>query len=132
MSHEAPPRNFLGHDGALIADLLMQGIGVAAYLVPSALLGWAFRLLLLLALLLAAAGCAILRIDLPLPAGAGGAFGATLQRLGFPASLMLPGPQAYVSFALIAGSALATAFFFARLTERNTASFRRFLSAHIG
>ena len=43
---DSPPRNFLGHDGALIADLLVQSIGLAAYLVPAVLLGWAFRLLL--------------------------------------------------------------------------------------
>ena len=43
---DAPPRNFLGHNGALIADLLVQSVGLAAYLVPSVMFGWAFRLLL--------------------------------------------------------------------------------------
>src|SRR5579885_1049284 len=43
---DAPPRNFLGRDGALVADLLLQSIGAAAYLMPLVLLGWAFRLLL--------------------------------------------------------------------------------------
>src|ERR1700687_4938577 len=43
---DASPRNFLGRDGALIADVLVQGVGLAAYLVPTVLLGWAFRLLL--------------------------------------------------------------------------------------
>src|SRR5436189_14454 len=42
----APPRNYLGYDGAVIADLLMQSVGFAAYLVPAVLLGWAFRLML--------------------------------------------------------------------------------------
>src|SRR5258708_30442355 len=43
---DAPPHNFLGRDGALIADLLVQSVGLAAYLVPAVLLGWAIRLLL--------------------------------------------------------------------------------------
>src|SRR6266545_933693 len=86
---DAPPRNFLGRDGALIADLLIQSVGLAAYLVPAVLFGWAFRLmlqrpirrplrgilLLVLALVLGAAACSILRPDLALPAGAGGAVG---------------------------------------------------------
>ena len=40
------PHNFLGHDGAVVADLLRQGFGLAAFLIPAALLGWSFRLLL--------------------------------------------------------------------------------------
>src|SRR5436853_290229 len=35
----APPRNYLGYDGAVIADLFMQSVGFAAYLVPAVLLG---------------------------------------------------------------------------------------------
>jgi peptidoglycan/LPS O-acetylase OafA/YrhL len=54
--------------------------------------------------------------------------GAILQRLGFPASLMLPGIAAYGAFALIAAAALCVAMLFARFTEHHTASFRRFLS----
>src|SRR6266851_3371965 len=79
-------RNFLGADGALVADLLIQSVGLAAYLVPAVLLGWAFRLLLqrpirrplraflllLLALVLGAAACSILHPSFALPAGAGG------------------------------------------------------------
>src|SRR5262252_6035072 len=42
----APPRNYLGYDGAVIADILMQSVGFAAYLLPAVLLGWAFRLML--------------------------------------------------------------------------------------
>src|SRR5229473_4657955 len=70
---DAAPRNFLGRDGALIADLLVQSVGLAAYLVPAVLFGWAFRLmlqrpvrrpfraigLLVLALVLGAAACSI-------------------------------------------------------------------------
>jgi DNA segregation ATPase FtsK/SpoIIIE, S-DNA-T family len=90
-----PPRNFLGRDGAVIADLLIQSVGLAAYLVPAALLGWAFGLLLqhplrrlprrlvllLAALALGAAACAILEPGLDLPAGPGGALGAAALRL---------------------------------------------------
>src|SRR6266851_3273261 len=43
---DSPIRNYLGHDGALIADALVQSVGLAAYLVPAVLLGWAFRLML--------------------------------------------------------------------------------------
>src|SRR3954471_7572871 len=81
----APPRNYLGHSGALVADLLLQYLGLAAYLLPAVMLGWAFGLLLqhpvrrplrklmLLSVALAfgAAALAILRADEAL-AGAGG------------------------------------------------------------
>src|SRR5207244_12748992 len=91
----APPRNYLGHHGAVIADLLIQSVGLAGYLVPAALLGWAFRLmlqrpiqrlarrvgLLVLALLLGAVACSVLHPALPLPAGAGGAVGWAVSRL---------------------------------------------------
>ncbi len=52
-----------------------------------------------------------------------------MQRLGFPASLMLPGIAAYGAFALIVAAALRAAMRFARFTEHHTASFRRFLLA---
>ncbi len=82
---DASPRNFLGRDGALVADILIQSVGLAAYLVPAVLFGWAFRLmlqrpirrpvrgivLLLVALILGAAACSILHPGLSLPAGAG-------------------------------------------------------------
>src|SRR5438094_2168719 len=69
------PRNYLGYDGALIADVLMQSVGLAAYLLPAVLLGWAFRLmlqrpirrllrrlvLLVLALLPGAGACSLLQ-----------------------------------------------------------------------
>ena len=98
---DAPPRNFLGHDGALVADVLVQSVGLAAYLVPAVLFGWAFRLmlarpirrpgrgivLLLLALVLGAAACSILRAGPALPAGAGGVVGWVLLRLAERAGL---------------------------------------------
>ncbi len=40
------PRNFLGRDGAVLADLLRQGFGLAALLLPLVLLGWSLRLIL--------------------------------------------------------------------------------------
>jgi S-DNA-T family DNA segregation ATPase FtsK/SpoIIIE len=114
---DSPVRNYLGHDGALIADLLMQSVGLAAYLVPAVLLGWALRLmlqhpirrlgrrlmLLVVALVLGAAACSILRPELALPAGAGGAIGGVL--LGLVDSIGLAPlvlPLAMVAAALVA------------------------------
>src|SRR5216684_3319132 len=114
---DAPPRNFLGHNGALIADVLVQSFGLAAYLVPSVMFGWAFRLLLghpvrrpvrgilllLLALVLGAAACSILHAGLSLPAGAGGAVGWVLLGLAKRAGLgTLALPLAMAAAALVA------------------------------
>jgi S-DNA-T family DNA segregation ATPase FtsK/SpoIIIE len=38
--------NFLSHDGAIVADLLRQGLGLAAFVIPLVLFGWSLRLLL--------------------------------------------------------------------------------------
>jgi S-DNA-T family DNA segregation ATPase FtsK/SpoIIIE len=120
---DAAPRNFLGLDGALVADLLMQSIGMAAYLVPAALLGWGFRLLLhrplrrlarrvlmlLLALVLGAASCSILHPELALPAGAGGAVGGLwLRLLTHGGALSLELPLAMLAAALVALLLLAS------------------------
>jgi S-DNA-T family DNA segregation ATPase FtsK/SpoIIIE len=43
---DATPHNFLGYSGALLADLLRQSLGLAAFLIPLVLFGWGFRLLL--------------------------------------------------------------------------------------
>ena len=114
---DASPHNFLGHDGALIADVLVQGVGLAAYLVPAVLLGWALRLLLgqpirrplrgigwlLLALVLGAAACSILHPGLRLPAGGGGAVGWVLLGLAQRAGLGgLALPLAMAAAALVA------------------------------
>jgi DNA segregation ATPase FtsK/SpoIIIE, S-DNA-T family len=87
--------NFLGRDGAIAADLLIQTLGMAAFLIPLILLGWAFRLLLQRslsrmprrlvtippALLLGAFACAVLHAaPLPTPAGVGGVIGWGLLR----------------------------------------------------
>jgi len=57
---------------------------------------------------------------------------AILQRLGWPATLIPPGPMAYASFLLIAAAALAAAMLFASLTEKHTAKLRRYLSGVLG
>ena len=44
-SSEAGYRNFCGMIGAQLADLLLEGVGLAAYLIPAALLYLAYRLL---------------------------------------------------------------------------------------
>ena len=90
------PRNFLGHDGAVLADILRQSLGLAAFLLPVVLLGWSLRLLLgrplrsiwlRLALLPAAlvlAALALSVLDLGSAstlASSGGAIGWGLQRL---------------------------------------------------
>src|SRR5262245_50628543 len=41
-----PAHNFLGQDGALLADLLRQSFGLAAFAVPIVMLGWSLRLIL--------------------------------------------------------------------------------------
>jgi DNA segregation ATPase FtsK/SpoIIIE, S-DNA-T family len=43
---DAAPHNFLGYNGAILADLLRQALGLAAFLLPAAVFGWSFRLLL--------------------------------------------------------------------------------------
>ena len=110
-------RNYLGYDGALLADLLMQSIGLAAYLLPAVLLGWALRLMLdhpirrlprrlamlFAALLLGAAACSILDTGLALPAGAGGAIGSVLLGVAKSAGLgALVLPLAMLAAALVA------------------------------
>ena len=43
---DAAPHNFLGQDGAVLADLLWQSLGLACFLIPILLLAWSFRLML--------------------------------------------------------------------------------------
>ena len=43
---EGATGNFLGPYGAIFADLLVQSLGLSAFLLPLILIGWAFRLLL--------------------------------------------------------------------------------------
>jgi DNA segregation ATPase FtsK/SpoIIIE, S-DNA-T family len=113
----APAANLLGRDGALVADLLVQSLGLAAYLLPAVLLGWALRLLLqrplrrlrrrlamlLPALVLAAFACSILHPDPALPAGPGGLLGwlafGLVARVGLLATAL---PLAMTAAALVA------------------------------
>jgi S-DNA-T family DNA segregation ATPase FtsK/SpoIIIE len=93
---DATPRNFLGHDGALLADLLWQSLGLASFLIPILLLAWSLRLLLnrqlrstwprlaLLPVILVLGALALSVLDLGVlspPAGPGGAIGWALHRL---------------------------------------------------
>ena len=87
--------NFLGHDGAVLADILHQSLGLAAFVIPIVLFGWSLRLLLdrpLLSLLrklgllpaalvLAALALSVLdQAALCAAPGCGGAIGWELQR----------------------------------------------------
>jgi peptidoglycan/LPS O-acetylase OafA/YrhL len=54
--------------------------------------------------------------------------GGMLERLGWPRTLIPPGPEAYAAFAVIVAAALVVAYVFAQFTEKHTARFRRFLS----
>jgi S-DNA-T family DNA segregation ATPase FtsK/SpoIIIE len=93
---DAAPRNFLGRDGAIFADLTWQGLGLAGFLIPTVLLLWSFRLLLnrpfravwprlaLLPLVLLLGALAFSALDvgsLSPTAASGGAVGWGLQRV---------------------------------------------------
>src|SRR5579875_3683124 len=99
------PHNLLGREGAIIADLLRQGFGLAAFLLPAILCGWAFRLLLdrplkafgrrvaLVPFALALGAFALSAADFAPPPLSGGALGWLLHRLSLrvlPISLALP------------------------------------------
>jgi len=93
---DAGPHNFLGQDGAMLADLLRQSLGFAGFVIPLVLAGWSLRLLLdrpllspwlklgLLpaALLLAALALSVLDhgADSGALVGYGGALGWEMQR----------------------------------------------------
>src|SRR5438067_686606 len=120
---DARAGNYLGPQGAVVADVLIQSVGLAAYLLPAVLLGWAFRLMLqrpirrllrrlamlVLALLLGGLACSILNPSMPLPAGPGGAVGwalmSTVARAGFGGIAV---PLAMAAAALVAWLLLAT------------------------
>ena len=93
---DALPHNFLGHDGAVLADLLWQSLGLACFLIPILLLAWSFRLMLhrplrsswarlaLLPAVLTLGAVALSILDLGAlapPAGPGGAIGWVMERL---------------------------------------------------
>src|SRR6516162_1713294 len=99
---DAAPHNFLGYSGAVLADVLRQSIGFAAFLIPLVLLGWSLRLLLSrplvsfrlkvallpVAIVLGAFALSVLDVGTLSPdAKFGGAIGWGLQRLLMRASL---------------------------------------------
>jgi DNA segregation ATPase FtsK/SpoIIIE, S-DNA-T family len=99
---DAAPHNFLGQNGAVLADLLWQSFGLAAFLIPTVLLGWSLRLLLnrplkstwlrgaLLPVVLALGALALSVLDAGLPSSgmrSGGAVGWALHRLVSSAGL---------------------------------------------
>ena len=115
---DAPPHNFLGYSGAVLADLLRQSLGLAAFLIPLVLLGWCFRLLLnrplmsvwlkmallLPALLLGAFALSVLDLGSDPPeAKFGGAVGWSLQGLLMDGSLRAAALPISVLAAGIAG-----------------------------
>ena len=96
------PANLAGPPGAIAADLLIQGFGLAGLLLPLAMLGWAWRIashrglgsltLRMIALLCALPAAAATLAGIPLlmhvrdltwpgPAGPGGAIGQGLSRV---------------------------------------------------
>src|SRR6266851_1606221 len=93
---DAVPHNFLGQNGAVLADILRQSLGLAAFLIPIVLLGWCLRLLLnrplksiwlrgaLLPVVLVLAALALSVLDVGLPPSemrSGGAVGWGMHRL---------------------------------------------------
>ncbi len=90
------PHNYLGQDGAVVADLLRQSLGLAAFVIPLVLAGWSLRLLLdrplqslalklgLLPAVLVLAALALSVLDHGSDSGGasyGGALGWEMQRL---------------------------------------------------
>ena len=95
-SVDSGAHNFLGYDGAVLADILRQSLGFAAFVIPIVLFGWSLRLLLdrplrslwrklgllPVALVLAALALSILdQSALCAAPGCGGAVGWGLQQL---------------------------------------------------
>jgi S-DNA-T family DNA segregation ATPase FtsK/SpoIIIE len=115
---DTAPHNFLGQNGAVLADLLRQSFGLAAFLIPLVLLGWSLRLLLnrplksiwlrgaLLPLVLALGALALSVLDARLPASemrSGGAVGWALHRLVSSAGLSAAELQVSMATAAIVG-----------------------------
>ncbi|WP_428377416.1 DNA translocase FtsK [Lichenicoccus sp.] len=123
----AAPSNLAGAPGAILADLLIQGFGLAAALPPLALLGWAWRIgshrglgslaLRVIALLCALPAAAATLSALPVlmhtpalrwpgPAGLGGAIGQSLAGIALRAGHDMLGvagaPVAWVLCAMLA------------------------------
>jgi len=115
---DAAPHNFLGHSGAVLADLLRQSLGLAAFLIPIVLLGWSFRLLLnrplksiglrlaLLPVILVVGAFALSVLDiggLSVEMRSGGAIGWGLQRLLSSAGLSAAALPISIATAAVVG-----------------------------
>ncbi|HEX2257329.1 MAG TPA: DNA translocase FtsK 4TM domain-containing protein, partial [Afifellaceae bacterium] len=125
---DVPARNLLGYGGAIIADIMMQFLGLSAIglLVPAALVGWGMVRLrpprrarwqagcwlvggLLLAVSLA---CAPAPSGWPLPIGLGGVVGDVMLRAVAQLFSQEPGGGAYAAIAVVSGG-LALALLYA-------------------
>jgi DNA segregation ATPase FtsK/SpoIIIE, S-DNA-T family len=115
---DAAPHNFVGHSGAVVADLLWQGLGLACFLIPILLLGWSFRMLLsrplrsiwprlaLLPVILLLGTLALSILDLGTfspPAGPGGTIGWGLRRVLLHSGLGSAGLPISMAAAAVAG-----------------------------
>jgi S-DNA-T family DNA segregation ATPase FtsK/SpoIIIE len=115
---DAAPRNFLGRDGAILADLLWQSLGLACFMLPILLVGWSFRLLLnrplrsvwsrlaLVPVILILGALALSILDLgahSLSAGPGGAIGWGLHRILAHSGLAGAGLPISMAAAAVAG-----------------------------
>ncbi|HEV3176721.1 MAG TPA: DNA translocase FtsK 4TM domain-containing protein [Stellaceae bacterium] len=114
---DGPVRNIAGPMGAVVADVLLQAVGLAAALLPAVLLAWAFRLLLnrgvtqltlRSALLLPLLVLGAIALNLippglhwPIPAGLGGIVG--LMGLDVLAHTGAPRPALAMAAAALAG-----------------------------
>lgn len=115
---DAAPHNLVGRDGAVVSDLLWQGLGLACFLIPILLLGWSFRMLLnrplrsiwprlaLLPVILLLGTMALSILDLGTlspPAGPGGAIGWGLHRILLRSGLGTAGLPISMAAAAVAG-----------------------------
>jgi DNA segregation ATPase FtsK/SpoIIIE, S-DNA-T family len=114
----APPHNFLGRNGAILADILWQSLGLASFMIPILLLGWSFRMLLnrplrsiwprlaLLPVILLLGALALSIVDLGSlspPAGPGGVIGWSLHRILLQSGLGTAGLPISMAAAVAAG-----------------------------
>ncbi len=129
------PQNPLGQPGAIAADLLLQSIGVAAWLVPATLAAWAWRIgshrgltlpalhvaALPIALLLAVIALAPLPVpaDWPLRSGLGGVTGMVLaDAVQHAARGLVPAAAVSLGTAILAAIAFVAALGFGRVEWR--------------
>ena len=115
---DASPHNFLGRNGAILADILWQALGLACFVIPILLLGWSLRMLLnrplrsiwprlaLLPMVLLLGALALSILDLGAlspPAGPGGVIGWSLHRILLQSGLGTAGLPISMGAAVAAG-----------------------------